>query len=136
MSLSHKLLTSLGFTALLLGVGAADAMLMKSALKLPLAASVTPTEQVPTEGVAKLSGPDISQIFDALSIVTQATHEESLLQKVIPSSVPVETRVLLMDNDRIGFIEWMQHPQAKEWFTALKDALKSSFSSHLPDLIY
>ncbi len=48
---------------------------------------------------------------------------------------PVEARVILKDNDRLAYFAWIDSPDAKITFTALKEALKTSFSSQLQDLV-
>jgi hypothetical protein len=152
VSTGSKLLLGGGFIAIIIGLGAADAFLVEGGLpgmgEPPPAgesqASSPPpmeTEQPPAEGTApagvkKQKGPDVLQVLAALEFTPMETAEPSILSKIIPrDGAEVHTRVLLLQEDRAGLLSWVASPQVKSSFLALKEALHSSFSSDLRDLV-
>lgn len=140
MSLTAKLLTTAGFTILLLGIGAADALIAKPAGPVPAAGGTVPGA-VLTDGnssgivTQKSNGPDVFDVLNAQTIATETTKEESLIGKIVPKDVTIESRVLLKNNDRVAFFSWADSPNVKDYFMALKEALRASFSSDVRDLV-
>jgi hypothetical protein len=133
------LLTATGFTALLLGLGTADAILTKDRIVLPspLAADLTSTgtgmSLIP-DAVTKNNGATVEAILREQSITTVVTSERSLLARIVSDPSTVHTAVLLKNGDRIALLSWTESPQVKLYFQALKDSLHSSFSPALKNL--
>lgn len=126
----RTLLTGLAFSAVLVGLGASDALLTSSHMTLPspLAADIAEA------GIAKNNGPTVGEVLKSLGIETASPSTESLLMRVAGETGKVQSMVLLKDNDRIASLSWMESPDVKRTFSALKDALHSSFSASVTDL--
>lgn len=144
MSLPQKFGVFAAYLLILVGIGTADAVLTGDGIVLPIIAQNARSSNGDARseeggnastGVAKNEGPDIFRVLEGFSIATQTTREESLLRRVIPQDVPVESRVLLQNDDRIAFFSWVESPDVKTYFTALKEALHASFSDQVQDLI-
>ena len=136
MSFPSKLLTTAGFTVLLLLLGTSDAVLTQNINILPATEQAARKDPVqPDTGVVRRNGEDVFEILNALGIVTESTREESLLQQIVPDGTKVEQRVILHLNDRLGFFGWVETADVKVYLSALKDALRSSFSSQMRDLV-
>ena len=91
---------------------------------------------VPSEGVRKQSGPDVIAYLKDEEIEITQTREQSLSEQIIPASVAtVQSRILMQDDDRLGLIAWTDSPQVKVYYLALKEALHTTFSPELRDLI-
>lgn len=86
------------------------------------------------KGVQKKAQIDITALVSSLSFTMQTTEEKSLMEQVNPSQIPVETRVLLQSNDRAALLAWMDTPDAKTVYVALKQALLQSLSSRATDV--
>lgn len=137
-------LIATGFLALLVAVASADAVLNKE----EIAANVTGSTRLsmssegqktsvgtPVVAVPRASGPDVLGIVtDAGLSPTESASEQSLLAQVGNTTTPVQTRVLMSGNDRIGAISWVTDPNVKTVFSALKQALLSSFSTDVQGL--
>lgn len=94
------------------------------------------TSQRSAGGVAKREGPNVLEVLEALQITPQDTKETSLVQQIIPGDVAtVESYALLEGGDRAGLIAWVDSPQVKVYFIALKEALHSTFSPQMRDLV-
>jgi hypothetical protein len=120
-----------GYAVLLLGIGTADAILTRDVNILP----VLPAEDDTTTGVPRPAGPELAEIWEDLSITTGETGENSILQSIVTPETEVQSQALLKNNDRLAYFSWVETPEAKIYFTALKQALSSSFSSELQDLV-
>ncbi len=152
----RKLLVASGLISLLVGIGVLDAFLTEGGLpsapveEIPAGigetATPAPVAEEPAEapapvgvrkGVKKQSDPDVLAVLSASALESLSDGaEESLLEKIIPrGEAVVETRILLQEGDRSGFISWAATPQVKRYFLALKEALHASFSPDLRDLI-
>lgn len=144
MTLPKKFLVAGGFLLFLGCFAAVDAFFTKDLLTLPGLEDDEPIEPgfVDTEnppltgtGVTKQSGPDVLQALNVLQVTSQNTDTQSLLRRVIPESTPVTTLILLKDGDRVGLLSWVESPQVKVYFLSLKEALHTSFSPQMADLV-
>lgn len=137
MSFPSKLLTTAGFTFLLLLLGTSDAVLTQNINVLPAIQQAAREEDPvqPDSGVVRRNGEDVFDILNNLGIVTETINEESLLQQIVPDGTTVEQRVILHMNDRLGYFGWVETADVKVYLSALKDALRSSFSSQMRDLV-
>lgn len=124
------LLTGTVFAAVLLALGGADALFTgaRTVLPSPLAATVTEA------GIVKNNGPTVGEVLKSLGIETTASSTQSLLARIAGETGKVQSMVLLKNNDRIASFSWMESPDVKRTFSALKDALHSSFSGTVTDL--
>lgn len=141
----QKLQIAGGLLVVLVALAAADAILVEGGLPSPEAApeepettmeEKTPPEEQPMKGVRKQTGPDVLSILEEAGFEIAEEGEESILRRVVPEEdADVHTRILLKDNDRAGMISWLETPNVKILFLALKEALHSSFSPELQDLV-
>ncbi len=120
----QKLLATLGFLAILLILGTADALLTGGTLRMPASA-----------GVVKQSGPDVLALLQARGFVIEETNEDFLLQAILPPGTPLTSRVLLQNNDRVAALAWIDSPDVKRSLATLRGKLHASFSPDLRDLI-
>lgn len=88
-----------------------------------------------TVGSAATVQPDLMKIFTKLGYDTQTTREKSIVEKVIPAKVTVQSVVLLKENDRVMQVSWIDVPEVKLYFSALKEALHGSFTDRMIDLV-
>ena len=87
------------------------------------------------KGVQKQSTQTVQELMQAIGISVQDTQEKSLLERINPSSTPVQTKVLLAENDRGALLSWMDTPDAKTIFFALKQSLLPTLSQQTANLI-
>ncbi len=88
------------------------------------------------KGVSKQALISIDEIMQGIGVTMQTTQEKSLLERINPStSTTVQTKILLKDNDRAALFAWMDTPDAKTIFFALKQSLLPSLSPQTTDLI-
>ncbi len=124
MTATRKLLLTLGLIVILLSLGAADALLTRDTLR------------VPTDGgIAKMKGADILAVAGAQGFTPVYSTEDFLLAKILPAEAQVSSRVLLLNNDRVTALAWIESPDVQTIFTALRQRLRPSFSPQLQDLI-
>lgn len=143
MSSQSKLLVTAAFLLCLVGIGSADALFTRNLTMLPsLGDTPEVTLPLPSEeptpdggGIAKQSGPNMVEVLQALGIEQSQTEETSIIRRVIPEEMPVQTIVLLKDGDRIGMVSWAESPLVKTYFLALKEALHTSFTAQMTDLV-
>ena len=127
-----------GFILALLLLGVADAQLTKKTLVMPEVTAPdstgAETMKAPIEGgVEKQSGPAIESVLEKLQMTSGPASEASILSRVVPDAVT--TWVLLKNGDRAGMISFVDSPNVKTYFIALKEALQKSFSPGLKDLL-
>jgi hypothetical protein len=131
------ILAKIGVTMALLlvlgGIGAADALLHGKALPTALRAPAA-TEINATRGVAKKRGPDVLATLTDQNFALQAVPENNIIQQVVGTEVPAQYRVLLKDGDRAGFLVWLDTPEAKTYFAAIKEALLATLSENVEAL--
>jgi hypothetical protein len=133
MSRTAKLITAIGFTAILLGLGVADAMLTGPEILIPREEETTGSDRG-TGGVMKQNGPDILATLSGAELDVQDTNELSLLSRALPAGTAIIAKTLLKGNDRLAYVAWTQSPDVKIYFIALKDALQKSFTPQVRDL--
>lgn len=126
MSTAWKVSVAAAFAGVLVVLGAADGLLTRSALLLPEQAQA---------GVPKQTGPDVAALARARGIMVLDSNEEQLLSTVLPPGTPMESHVLLLNNDRIATVAWVDDPDVRRWLLRLKVSLQASFSPGLRDLI-
>ena len=127
MPTSQKVFLTIAFMAVLVGLGVTDAMLTGGTLRIPGRGA--------DEGVTKNSGPAVLAIVHEQGFDDAASSEKNLLESVIPPGTALSSHALLKDNDRVATLAWIDLPDVKEIFTALRRHLRSSFSPAVKDLI-
>ncbi len=138
MQLSKATVTG-GFLTLLVALGAVDV-----AIQNPLPTSVGASQSSQSSSAQTSSQPS-EELGDAPDMVAllleygfqfEQTSESVFLTQVIPASdATVHGTALLKDGDRAGAIAWAETPNVKTHFATLKEALHSSFSSDVRDLV-
>lgn len=132
MSVLRKILITAGFTLLLVGLGVADSLLTSSLTIYPR--DIYKVEKVEA-GVARQRDPDVFEVLRGLNIETSLTQKKSLLSRITPAGIPVTSRVLLQNGDGIGSFSFVQSPDVRALFMALKEALHQSFSKDVQDIV-
>lgn len=93
----------------------------------------TPIETPDENGVAKNAGPDIEATIDAAGFETENSDDLTLLGQIVQEE-GVRTVVVLDDGDRAGSVTWVQTPDVKQIFNALKESLITAFSTEMTGL--
>lgn len=132
MSGRLKALTALGYIAFLVALGVTDATFTSGMTIYPR--NVYQVTRVET-GIARQRDPDVFATLQELKIETSATQKESLLSRIVPSQIPLTSRVLLQNNEGLGFFSYVESPDVRAFFMALKDALHQSFSKDVRDVV-
>jgi hypothetical protein len=130
------------FLLALVGLATADVLLVEGVPEM-LATSGDPeippavtTTTGGTTGIVKITGPDVLATIAQLGFTPQETTELSILRTVVPQQeAMVESHVLLKNGDRAGLIAWVESADVKNYYLALKEALHSSFSPEVRDLL-
>ncbi|MDA1209182.1 MAG: hypothetical protein O2904_04100 [bacterium] len=87
-------------------------------------------------GVQKSSGPDVLETLVRTGFSFTDNKDTTLLSQIIPADIAeVQAHVLMKDNDRVGLLAWTESLQVKVYFIALKEALHSTFSPKMQDLV-
>ena len=151
MRMQNATTITVGLLTILVVLGSFDALLVEN--KKLLTRLEEPTTQDPpeitttainiTSSVASVEGTRKMEAKDVLEILTveqfnfvDPKRERSLTEQIIPGDVAtVQAKVLVKDGDRIGLIAWTDSPQVKIYFLALKEALHSTFSPQMRDLV-
>ncbi|MDP7477545.1 MAG: hypothetical protein QF442_03795 [Candidatus Peribacteraceae bacterium] len=94
-----------------------------------------PSKPLPPGGVAKFSGPNIEKLLSDQGFRMAEAREDSILQRVVPEGVSIETHVMLRKGDRAGLIAWVNSPDVKRYYIVLKEALHSAFTPDVRDLL-
>ncbi len=138
LSVSRTGLTA-GFIGLLLLLGAVDYALTRDRIVLP---ATNPTDGIIVQEEQDVSSEPtteeivtVDQALDQLGFTVQNSREDNVLKEIMPAERTVEMRVLLTGDDRVTFIAWTEGDDVKTYFTALKEALQSSFSPQVSNLI-
>lgn len=124
MSASQKILAASALIVILLSLGTVDYLLTNGTMRIPT-----------DGGIAKMKGSDIVAIAIARGFIPVNTTEDFLLAKILPAGTTLSSRVLLMKDDRVAALAWIESPEVKTIFTTLKQRLRPSFSPKLQDLI-
>lgn len=137
MTLSNR--SKLIVTAVLLLVlgGMAGADYLMTGSSLPARLALTGDEPVGDTGnngtaVAKSSGPAVQTVLADAGLEVTASDEPTFLGQIIEDGLTSVT--ILKDGDRAGSVTWVESPDVKDSFIALKDGLLESFSAGLRDL--
>ncbi len=133
MSLFQRFATAIIFILILTGLGTTDALLTSDMQWIPQDGNSLSSAQ--PLGIEKQNGPDVFDVLNKEGIATENTDEQSILHDIVPEGTPTEARTLLMNNDRLAYFSWTESPDVKVYFSALKEALRTSFSSHMQDLV-
>lgn len=130
MNTKGRLSVATGFTLALLALVSADALYMGGLQGM--LTTVVPEEE--TSGVTLAKPLNVEERIAALGITPVAGTEANILSQIAEEGWNIETRVLLHEEDRSGFIAWVQNPDAKTIFSGLKEALIESFSPEVAEL--
>jgi len=132
-----KTLITLGLAIVLLGLGTADALLTDALLPASDIEQKGPMIKPPSQPTVaqKSYGPNVLETIVSQRFTFSNTGESSLIERIITDETRVESRTLIKDGDRSGFVAWTDSPRVKVYFLALKEALHTSFSPQVQDLI-
>ena len=125
MSTQAKILVSGGLIAVLIVLGASDAYFIEGELTASLLSGQTQEEQ-------KTS---VLDVLNESGFGVIETDEVNLLAQILPEHVPLESRVLMQNDDRAAFVTWTGSFESLVYFLALKEVLHSSFSEDVSDLL-
>ena len=141
----NKPIVTLGLIVTLIAIGAADAFLTSA--KLPKVDTKTQVQNQPQQKpqpkppVKKVINTDYTKESNILEVLVneqynfQQTNEQNLLSMIIKDGTPVQSRTLIKDGDRAGFVSWAESPKVKIYFLSLKEALHVSFTPQVKNLI-
>jgi len=135
-----RFLATAGLLAVLIGLGTADHLLTdvhpvgEEDAQLPTTPQ-PPTEPAPPGAVRRSRGPDVMQTLVTLGLRFQNPDEGTLLEMIIADGTTVYSQVVTKGGDRSGLVAWAESPRVKVHFLSLKEALHSSFSPGVQDLI-
>lgn len=92
-----------------------------------------PAKSGQTNGpVAKSSGPAVQSVLTEAGLEITNSAEPTFLSQIVKKGLTSVT--VLKDGDRAGSVTWIESPDVKDSFIALKDGLLESFSAKLHDL--
>ncbi|MDP7247441.1 MAG: hypothetical protein QF741_02335 [Candidatus Peribacteraceae bacterium] len=140
----NKPIVTLGLIVILLAISTADVFFTSA--KLPEVATKPQAQnqpqQRPQPRLAKKNqkaetakAPNILEILVSEQYKFQHSDEQNLLSMIIKDGTPVQSRALIKDSDRAGFVAWSESPKVKIYFLSLKEALHVSFTPQVKDLI-
>jgi hypothetical protein len=137
MSNRTKLMITGVLLLVLAGIAGADYWMTGSSLPARLALT---GEEMPTgedtepsvTPVAKSSGPAVQTVMADAGLEVTASDEPTFLSQIMTDGLTSVT--VLKDGDRAGSVTWIESPEVKDSFIALKDGLLESFSAGLRDL--
>lgn len=143
-----KTVVASGILLLLFGIGLADALLLEQDILADWRQPQPPVEvtgqvqssssqtSLPTEGVQKLAEPNVAHVLQVTGFSTASTDEITLIEQIVPPELAsTEKLILLKDGDRAGVMAWVDSSQVKIFFLALKEALHTTFSAEVQDLV-
>ena len=134
MSRKNLLLVGSIYTLLLAGLVMIDVALTSSVTVIPEYAKrdIPPP---PGQGVRIERSPDVPKVLSDLEMTTKDTTEKSLLSRIVPETILIRTQVILLGDDRLALLSYVESPDVRAYFFGLKDALQASFSAQLTDLV-
>ncbi len=86
------------------------------------------------KGVSRKREANIDEVIATLGLTKQETKDLSFLKVTAPIAETVNVAVLMKNNDRAALIAWIESPDVKDIFGALKAQLQQSFSPQLSGL--
>lgn len=78
---------------------------------------------------------NVSEAVVSAGFSPATTREQSVLAAIVAQNELVNTSVLLQNNDRAALFAWIEGPNVKDVFFALKDSLQRAFSKDVTGLI-
>jgi hypothetical protein len=137
MSNRTKLIVTGVLLLVLAGMASADYLMTGSSLPARLALMGEETADTGDAGedvtpVAKSSGPAVQSVLADAGMEITVSEEPTFLSQIIEDGLTSVT--VLKDGDRAGSVTWIESPDVKTSFIALKDGLLESFSAGLRDL--
>lgn len=126
-----KLTTTLGLLAFLGGLGAVNYYATGDS---PLTGSVTQQSSQPDGAVRKQVGPDVPSTIQTSGFIAAPSEDLSFLAQITGSGTRIDSLAIKKDTDWIGSVTWIDSPDAKTYFAALKEALLGAFSIDVADL--
>ena len=140
----NKPIVTLGLIVILLAIGAADVFLTSA--KLPEVATKPQAQTQPqqrsqpqlpkkNQKAETAKAPNILEILVSEQYKFQHSDEQNLLSMIIKDGTTVQSRALIKNSDRAGFVAWAESPKVKIYFLSLKEALHVSFTPQGKDLI-
>lgn len=139
MTPRSKILTTVSLIAFLTVLGIADYKLagdrFTASVDTTTESSMAMSEAsaAPT-GVAKQNGADCAQVIKDLGMSTEKSADLSFIAQVMTKDATISSLAILKDGDRAGSVTWIDSPNVKSSFIALKEALLSAFSPLVADL--
>jgi hypothetical protein len=147
--MTKKPLVATSILLLMLTLATTDALLVEKNLltdwrHVALQENPSSTDPPPTNplsnqqsgGVTKVAEVNVTQIAVSMGLEVRETTESTLLSQIVPpESTIVHSVLLLKNNDRAGVLSWVDSPDGKMYFLALKEALHATFSPQLKDLV-
>lgn len=89
----------------------------------------------PQGGVEKAKGIDVDLVVRSLGMETSASKDQSMLTQVVGTRAKASSLNILIGDDRAGSVTWVDAPQVKMFFAALKESLLQSFSPQVTGLV-
>ena len=132
-------ITAIGILCVLLVLGSLDAFFTRENF-FPVSeesaeSSVPNTEEQMEEDDTSYTQSNVADIIQSQQFTTLDTQESSIMEQVVDETEVVRSHTLLKDNDRAGFVAWLDSTRTELYFRALKEALHESFSPQVQDLI-
>lgn len=131
MTQRTKLYTTLGLLVFLGGLGAANYYANGTTLTGDVQNSQS---SIPVEGVRKQEGPNVSEVIQTAGFTSGPSPDLSFLAQIAGSGTRIDSLAIQKDADWVGSVTWIDTPEAKSYFSALKEALLGAFSIDVTDL--
>lgn len=133
MSNRFKLITTALLLLVLGGIAGTDYLLTSDSLSARLGMNGEGAVDALIPGkVAKSSGAAVQTVIANAGLEVTTSEEPTFLSQMIDTGLTSVT--VLRDGDRAGSVTWIESPEVKTLFIALKDGLLESFSAGLHDL--
>ncbi len=133
MSNRFKLITTGLLLLILGGIAGADYLLTSDSLSARLGMNgELPEDAMTPKKVSKSSGAAVQTVVADAGLEVAASAEPTFLSQIIQTGLTSVT--ILSNGDRAGSVTWVESPDVKTSFIALKDGLLESFSAGLRDL--
>lgn len=135
----HALVAGM-FLLVLAGLGGAEAYILRDKLRGALTSGPTLVALddrgpvLAVDGVQRDDGSPVDALLQRTPFEARASSSPMFLEVLLPDEA-VEIRDLFTENEFAGSIAWVESPEVKEDFLALKDALLPAFSPQLSALV-